>query len=254
MSEQLLMEELTSREIAEAVAGGKRIAIVPLGSIEAHGPQLPINTDSLLSRHVAHMVAERLGNALVAHTMPLGYLPRMTFPGSISVPVEVVLEVLRSYCTALQRDGFRTVVLLPMHAEHFQTLALYAPDLGQAFPELTIVANVDVGGFIAMRNDIGERHGIGPDEAGWHAGAAETSEMLAFDPARVRTEAFRRGYIGPSGFGRILPETLRDGWRVLDPEGVMGDPEQSTAEFGQEILDRLADFIAEHVRAAHSEA
>lgn len=244
------MEDLTSREIAAAVAAGKRIAIVPLGSIEAHGPQLPINTDSLLARHVSLMIAERLGDALVAHPMPLGYLPRMTFAGSISVPVFVVLEILRAYCKALRRDGFHTLVLLPMHAEHFQTLALFAAELGQEFHELTIVANVDVAGFIALRNEIGERHGIGPDEAGWHAGAAETSEMLAFDPERVRTDAFRVGYLGPSGFGRILPETLREGWRVFDSEGVMGDPRQSTAEFGQEILDELADFVAEHVRAA----
>lgn len=249
-SPNVLMEQMTSKEIRDRVAEGFRIAIIPMGSIEAHGEHLPINTDSVVSRRLAEMVATRLGRTLVAHTFPLGHAPRTQFAGTMSVPVEVVLEVLRAYFTALVRDGFEIVVLIPMHAENFQTLALFSPMLALEFPALSIIPSIDVASMIEIRNAIGTRYSISGDEAGWHAGAAETSEMLAIDPRLVRMEDVHRGYLGPSGFGRSMPETLREGWAALDSRGVMGDPTRSNAEFGREVLEALADGLADLVRAA----
>jgi len=246
----VLMEQMTSKEIRDSVASGFRTAIIPMGSIEAHGEHLPINTDSVVSRHLAEMVANRLGKTLVAHTLPLGHAPRTQFPGTISISVDTVLDVLRAYLGALQRDGFDTVVLIPMHAENFQTLALFSPMLAMEFPVLKLIPSLDVASMIERRNTIAAKYKITGDQAGWHAGAAETSEMLAIDPDLVRMPDARRGYLGPSGFGRLLPETLRDGWYVLDPHGVMGDPTRSKAEFGHDVLSGLADDLASLVRDA----
>ncbi len=248
----LLMERMTSREIHEHVVSGFRTAIIPMGSVEAHGEHLPINTDSVVSRYLAELVADRLGKTLVAHTLSLGHAPRTQFAGTISIPVETVLDVLRAYLSALQRDGFTNVVLIPMHAENFQMLALFSPMLAMEFPNLKVIPSLDVASMLESRNAIAAEHKISADEAGWHAGAAETSEMLAIDPDLVRMSYAVRGYLGPSGFGRSLPETLRAGWAVLDPNGVMGDPTKSNEEFGREVLDRLADELATLVRAATS--
>lgn len=246
----VLMEQMTSKEIRDRVADGCRTAIIPMGSIEAHGEHLPINTDSVVSRHLAELVARKVGNTLVAHTFPLGHAPRTQFAGTVSIPVDVILEVLRAFFTALERDGFQNVVLIPMHAENFQTLALFSPMLAMEFPRLRVIPSIDVASMIESRNLIGTKHAISGDEAGWHAGAAETSEMLAIDPRLVRMADAHRGYLGPSGFGRSLPETLRVGWVALDSRGVMGDPTKSNAEFGQEVLEALADGLADLVRAA----
>ena len=244
----MLMEQMTSKEIRDSVASGFRTAIIPMGSIEAHGDHLPINTDSVVSRHLAAMVAKRLGNALVTHALPLGHAPRTRFPGTISIPVDTVLDVLRAFLGALQRDGFETVVLIPMHAENFQTLALFSPMLAMEFPTLKLIPSLDVASMIESRNVIAAKFNITGDQAGWHAGAAETSEMLAIDPDLVRMADAHRGYLGPSGFGRSVPETLRDGWAALDPHGVMGDPTRSDPEFGRDVLTRLADDLADLVR------
>ncbi|HVC76429.1 MAG TPA: creatininase family protein [Candidatus Micrarchaeaceae archaeon] len=246
----VLMEEMTSKEIRDRVAAGFRTAIIPMGSIEAHGEHLPINTDSVVSRRLSELVAKRLGKALVAHTLPFGHAPRTQFAGTISIPVETVLDVLRAYLGALHRDGFDTVVLIPMHAENFQTLALFSPMLAMEFPDMKLIPSLDVASMIESRNAIAAEHEITSEEAGWHAGAAETSEMLAIDPDLVRMPDAHRGYLGPSGFGRSLPETMRDGWAVLDPHGVMGDPTRSTPEFGRDVLNRLADDLASLARGA----
>src|SRR5487761_91384 len=216
----VLMEQMTSKEIRDSVESGFRTAIIPMGSIEAHGDHLPINTDSVVSRHLAEMVAKRLGNALVAHTLPLGHAPRTRFPGTISIPVDTVLDVLRAFLGALQRDGFETVVLIPMHAENFQTLALFSPMLAMEFSTLKLIPSLDVASMTESRNVIAAKFKITGDQAGWHAGAAET---------------------------------LRDGWAALDPHGVMGDPARSDREFGRDVLTRLADDLADLVReATHS--
>jgi creatinine amidohydrolase len=240
----VLMERMTSKEIGLRVAEGCRTVIVPLGSIEAHGDHLPIGTDSIVSSHLAERVAERVGNTLVAPVVQVGYAPRTKFPGTISVPVSTLLSVLMSYCEAMQRDGFKVVVLLPMHAESFQTLSLFAPELAAGYPGLVIVPSTDVATLLERRNRLAVEYGITPEEAGWHAGAAETSEMLAIDPSLVRMGDLRRGYLGPSGFGRPLPETLTAGWSVLDDRGVMGDASKSSAEFGERILDAIAQETA----------
>jgi creatinine amidohydrolase len=245
---RLLMEEMTSGEIAEAVAAGHTTAILPMGSVEAHGHHLPINTDTLVARRIAEMVAARLGDALVAHALPFGYAPRTIFHGTISVPVSVVLELLASYCAALERDGFRTIVLLPMHGESFQTVGLFAPEVATRFPNLTIVPSVNVEALLTLRNTILRDYGVTADEAGWHAGAAETAEVLAISPDLVRHDRVRRGYLGPSGFGRIAPETLRGGWGVFDREGVMGDPTRATSQMGVALLDAIAEDLAQAVR------
>jgi creatinine amidohydrolase len=249
-----LMEHLSSRDIADAIAAGTTRVIIPMGSIEAHGDHLPIGTDCIVSSHLANMVAERLGDALVAPVIATGHAPRTRFPGTISFPVDLVVQVLAHYLEALEHDGFRTVVILPMHAESFQTLQLFAPELGRRFPALTIVPTVDVAALLLLRGQVGLEHGITGDEAGWHAGAAETAEMLAIAPDRVRGSWLREGYLGPSGFNRPLPETYRNGWAVLDERGVMGDPRKATAEYGHAILEALAVHLADAVRASEAEA
>jgi creatinine amidohydrolase len=191
---------------------------------------------------------------LIAPTVHLGYAPRTIFPGTISVPVDTLLSVLESYCQALRRDGFKVVVFLPMHAESFQTLSLFAPDLAASFPELTIIPSTDVSSLIEGRNRIAVEYDISPEEAGWHAGAAETSEMLAINPDLVRQDQLRRGYLGPSGFGRILPNTLIKGWAELDERGVMGDAQKSSAKFGERILCAIADQLAAAIESARTHA
>jgi creatinine amidohydrolase/Fe(II)-dependent formamide hydrolase-like protein len=122
--------------------------------------------------------------------------------------------------------------------------------LAMEFPAMKLVPSLDVASMIESRNAIAAEYKITGDEAGWHAGAAETSEMLAINPDLVRMPDAHRGYLGPSGFGRSLPETLRGGWAVLDPHGVMGDPTRSAPAFGRDVLFRLADDLARLVRGA----
>ena len=76
-------------------AEGPRVAILPLGAIEAHGPHLPVGTDVWISEAMARSGCERLlGEGVPAAVLPsLAYTPSHfagSFPGTISIRAETL--------------------------------------------------------------------------------------------------------------------------------------------------------------------
>jgi creatinine amidohydrolase len=66
------MEEMTWPDVRAALAAGYTTAVVAVGSTEQHGPHLPTMTDTRIGDAMAHRVALKLGNALLARTIPVG--------------------------------------------------------------------------------------------------------------------------------------------------------------------------------------
>ena len=66
MADTVLIEEMTWREIKQAMDAGKDTVILVAAAIEQHGPHLPTATDTIIGYAVAKAVAKKLGNALVA--------------------------------------------------------------------------------------------------------------------------------------------------------------------------------------------
>ena len=47
----------------------------------------------------------------------------------------------------------------------------------------------------------------------------------------------------------VLDQINRDGMEAVTPNGVLGDPAKSTAAHGRAYLERMADLLADYVRA-----
>ena len=110
MSETVLMEEMTWREIKEAIQQGKDTAILVSGSIEQHGPHLPTATDTIIGYATAEAVAKKLGNALVAPLIrPALSRHHIDFPGTIALRLETFVKVLEEYCFCLRTHGFKKI-------------------------------------------------------------------------------------------------------------------------------------------------
>ncbi|KPN31223.1 creatinine amidohydrolase family protein, mycofactocin system [Halolamina pelagica] len=74
-------------EVESALEAGTRTAIVAVGSIEQHGPHLPLNMDTLDGDELSRRIASALGDALAAPTIRPGCSGHhMEFPGTITVP------------------------------------------------------------------------------------------------------------------------------------------------------------------------
>ena len=111
------LEELTWPDVESALQNGTRTAIVAVGSIEQHGPHLPLGMDTFDADELACRIARDLGDALAAPAIRPGCSGHhMEFPGTITVPPETLMDIIRTYCRSLDEHGFEYVAS-PLTAE-----------------------------------------------------------------------------------------------------------------------------------------
>src|SRR4051812_21945384 len=83
---EVLLERMTSAEVASAIEHGSRTAVLPLAAIEQHGPHLPLSMDADHADALAVRIARKLGTALVLPTVRVGFSPHhLGFPGTLSL-------------------------------------------------------------------------------------------------------------------------------------------------------------------------
>jgi len=239
------LEDMTWREIESALANGTRTAVVGVGSIEQHGPHLPIRMDTMSSDELARRIAAELGDALAAPTIRPGCSGHhMDFPGTITVPPETLMDTIRAYCRSLSEHGFEHIALIPTHGGNFAPVETVAPDIAREI-DASVISIADLGDMMQLMNDGMAEAGIDYTEEVIHAGAAETAIVLAIDEGLVRVEEFEVGHEGDVSPGRLLSE----GFKSISENGVLGDPSKATAEAGERILERITNAYAGHIRA-----
>jgi creatinine amidohydrolase len=245
--DRVVLQDMTWREIAAALERGLDTAIVVAGSIEQHGPHLPICTDTLIGDELAVRIAHKLGNALVAPGIrPACSDHHMSLPGTISLRPEVLFEILRDYCRSLAHHGFKKIVLFSSHGGNFAPLETYAPGLVREFPQLRIVHYGDLRGFFDAYMGEATRLGLPTEKFGGHADFGETSEILHIRPDLVRKDRYEPGFVG-SAKG-LISRILRDGIQAVTQNGILGDPTGASPEAGDALLDAMAVHLSDWAR------
>ena len=239
--------DLTTEEAARALRAGT-VLLLPIGSLEAHGPHLPLETDVI----IAVETARRAGNALAARGIPALLLPPLAyataecaraFPGTVSAPPESLTAQVGAIARALAPAGGPLLCLVNSHLEpaHLRALRAAVSDAegsgcGVVFPDQTRRPHVEA---------LGEEFRQG----GGHAGGYETSLVLAAG-GRV-DETVRRG-LDPNPAD--LAAALRSGpadFRALGGErAYFGDPAAASREEGDRLYALLAAMIAETAASA----
>lgn len=200
------------------------LLVVPLGSLEQHGPHLPMDTDTRIAAEVAaRACAGRRGVAL-APALPVGASGEHAgFPGTLSIGSDALATCL---------------IELGRHVSlHWPAMLLVNGHGGNAD---AIAA--------AMSRLRYERRACWVWHAGLpgsdaHAGRFETSIILALAPGRVRMEAAAPGDRRP--LDELLP-LLRDrGVRAVSENGVLGDPAGASAAEGERLLAQLTASLTE---------
>lgn len=245
----LVMENLTWRDVETSLKQGTDTVIVTVGATEQHGPHLPLASDSIAGDAVGVQVARQLGRALVAPNIRLGVSAHhMMFPGTISVRTEVLGLILREYVHALAWHGFRHIVILPTHGGNFTTIDRVTRQLTPLYPHVNIIGFTDAQGYIETLKGTARRLGIPPDVAGSHAGLVETATVLSLRPGLVRKENAEPGFLGDA-YGAGDKMNL-EGTHAVSPIGVIGDPRNAQPDLGRESLKDLTAFLAAFARRA----
>lgn len=206
---------------------GARLVLVPVGSLEQHGPHLPLDTDTVIATAVANRVAERL-NAWVAPAIAYGSSgEHQSFPGTVSIGTEAlvhtVIELVRSLRTWTGR-----VLLVNGHGGNIAALS-------RAVDQLTEEGH-DVD-WAACRTE--QARG----KSDLHAGFAETSLMLYLHPWDVRINLMEVGDTRPLDV--TLPMMMSCGVAAVSSNGVLGDPTKANAAAGARLLDvMVTDVVA----------
>ncbi len=164
MTDTVLLEELSWPQVEDAVRGGVRTIVIVAASIEQHGPHLPTMTDTAIGYAVGELVARKLGRALLAPVVRPGCSDHhLAFPGSISIPPEILIATIRAYVRSLSPHGFETFVLLSSHGGNFDALEAAARGLREEFGSagVRIVGTVGRQALLDMMRVMVE-HGGGP--------------------------------------------------------------------------------------------
>ncbi|MEW6387724.1 MAG: creatininase family protein [Thermodesulfobacteriota bacterium] len=217
-----------------------RTVIIPVGSLEEHGPHLPLGTDTFHALEVARRVA-RLSPVLVAPPIFYG-LCRSTrdHPGTVSISGQTLRSLILDLGRECYRQGLRNLVILSGHAggTHLAALVEAGETLLAELPEagIAIVNLLDL-----LREVVAASPGLVKTKGDSHAGEVETALMLAAYPHLVKGSAPAEWPAFPK---YILVRDKERYW----PGGVWGDPGQATVAQGEEILEaearRLAEVIA----------
>jgi creatinine amidohydrolase len=258
------MAEMTYPEV-EAAIGRGAIALWAMGVIEQHGPHLPTGTDVYIPSARLRAVKRRLAAAGVESIIiPPFYWGvnhvSASFPASIKVRPEVMIELLCDVVDSMARDGVKHLFCISGHNDRAHNEAIV-----QAMRKARAQSAADA--CFACEEAILRRLGVelsdpavlpfsaAPMRAPGpfldiHAGSWETSVMLEFNADVVRQALVKD--LPPTNLGPDDLAEWRKGHEVsrrVTPNGYFGDPATATAQEGLESIEREAAAIVDAIRA-----
>jgi len=239
----LLLHELT-REQARIVAPDS-LALFPVGATEQHGPHLPVGTDFLIVEHVARQAALEAAAQIpivVVPTLPYGssahHLP---FGGTMSLRAEIYYQVVYDLAESLVTGGFRRIFILNGHGGNHELVQLVARELALKYP-----VNVAAGSYWHIAWEALMEAGAHQDgRVPGHAGAYETSQMLALRPDLVAKALPKRegvSVVDPRRMTRPYRAEAHGAWQEID--GYTDSPGHADASKGKTYMDVVARAVA----------
>lgn len=234
-------------EVEAMISGGRRCALIGLGSIEQHGPHLPLGTDRWIADALLEGLAARLGDAVALPSIALGCASEhLDFAGTLHIEPETLQAILTDLLGSLAHHGFERAFLFTAHGGNLDALADLRERLEAAARpiQLRIETDQKVG---AMQSAIVEAEALPPNAAGPHAGEYETSLVAYLRPGAIRTDHLLPGRIVEPGESKGL---FYPSLRPNTESGVLGDPSAAASARGKRYLDAWLDLLEEGYRAA----
>jgi creatinine amidohydrolase len=224
----------------EALLQQTQTVILPLGSLEEHGPHLPLGTDTFHAIKLARRVAE-LKAVVVAPPVFYG-MCRSTraHPGTVSISGDTLRALLVDVGREFYRVGLRNLVFISGHAggTHISAIIEAGERLLEELPEVRVaVVNI----LELLREVLSEQPDLVKTKGDSHAGEVETAVMMAAYPDLVRGTAPEEW---PSFPKYMLVRDKRRYWQG----GVWGNPAPATAEQGESILRAEALRLSKVIR------
>ncbi len=270
------LPEMTRREVQEVAE--RAILLIPIATIEQHGPHLPMHTDMDNCEALVRGVVEKLQPGLpVYRSVSFWYAPAgagamVGFPGALWLRKEIFKEVLNDHLLSYLRGGFKKIVLISGHGggthiwipEVVRNLRKRVADMNWSGDwQVPADARVITFNWLAFLAEFAAsecaRIRKNPGGSDWHGGDVETALQLYLRPELVDMSQAKKGTIQrPTRFGASdifnwNRQLVIEGYPSKSDPGevdrVYGDPTLATRELGRRVyrlaVRKMAELVEE---------
>jgi creatinine amidohydrolase len=212
--------------IRKLIINKKRVAVIPVGSIEQHGPHLPVSTDSDIVTEIAKKISEKNGYFLLP-TLNYGVSFEHAPFFNLSIRESTLRTVLTDLCSSLLTNNIKTVFIINGHHGNLKSIKNLDVKLKKISKNKQKIFPLSYWHFMEREFD--------------HAGFIETSLMLAISK-NVKMKLAKKGLITD---GMTKQEIAKIGklanqsFPKATKNGIWGDPRKATKKEGHVILDEI---------------
>ena len=223
------IDELYDPEFRKLIKSKKPTVIIPVGSIEQHGPHLPISTDSDIVTEIASRLAKKCG-FIVFPTISYGVSLEHEPLFNLSLKENNLRKILDDIITSLGKNHIKKIIILNGHHGNLQVLNRIG---------MEGVSKLSYWHFMKHEFD--------------HAGFVETSLMLAISN-KVKMKRAKEGLItkelSEKEKKRISKLSAKvGGFPQVTRNGVWGDPTNATKKDGQRFISEIVRNLAKECQS-----
>ena len=239
----------------KAFAEQGAIVILPVGQTEEHGPHLPVGCDAMISRDTAEQVAKAARPempVLVLPTLWAGYSGKGLFnwPGTLSLPPEIVIGTVENLVFSLTQSGFKKVLIMNSHGHHEGILRVAARKIADRCEVTLVLSHI-----WRLAEEIVQEVRDSEEGGCNHAGEYETALMLALgkrvDMEQAVDEPVTAAsrFVGADLITRHQAKVFWSTWgHTRSRTGTYGCPTRATAAKGQTIMEATVQAYLELLR------
>ena len=229
----MIIRDQFDPDLRKRIEKKKQIAIIPVGSIEQHGPHLPISTDSDIVTEIAFRLSEKI-NGLLLPTISYG-ISSEHFPFfNLSVKKSTLSKILEDVCESLIKNGISRILIINGHYGNLDSL--------RSFEKKNSRRKIKIFSYWKYMSREFD-----------HAGNVETSMMLAISK-NVNMKKAKKGFdtegMSKQEISRIN-KLAQKSFPKVTGNGVWGDPTKSSAKLGREIIKEVVDNLAKESNLAY---
>jgi creatinine amidohydrolase len=237
----VLLAEMTWPGVADAIARGEGLALMPVGAIEQHGRHLPLVTDTVIATAICEKASSLTGVPVLPtlHTSSSHALTTK-WPGTLSFPPRLVIQIIVELSQWVRAAGFTKLLIVNAHGGNIGPL-------GVAVDEIRCAGTLQVGvvNYFELTEPI--RKAVTIDGEDVHANSAETSLMLYLRPDLVATDEVRDD--PDRTIGRVFSYTVAQ----TSIDGLTGRPSLANRDEGEELFEMIVSALVDKVEQARRE-
>ena len=220
-------------DLRKIIKRKKQIAVIPVGSIEQHGPHLPISTDSDIVTEIAVKFSEKI-NGILLPTISYG-VSHEHFPFfNLSIKKSTLSRLLEDTCESLIKNGISRIFIVNGHYGNLDALRRFEKNVKSRKIRVFSYWN-----HMQRRFD--------------HAGNIETSIMLAISK-NVNMKKAKKGF-EPKGLSKQeiskINRMAQKSFPKVTGNGVWGDPTKASARLGRKIIKEVVDNLIKESNLTH---